>query len=95
MILSPVSFQFTKGSSHCLHKPPSDTHGSVAHPDAVDPDAGGRVHHVAGSQLGLDGRVEDGFLFLQVQDEAQLRQGEAGGPGQAEQGVVEVYRVTA
>lgn len=95
MISSSVSFQSMKGSLHCSPPPPHDTHGSEAHPDAVDPDAGGRVHHVAGSQLGLDGRVEDGFLFLQVQNEAQLRQREAGGPSQAEQGVVEVHSVTA
>lgn len=76
-------------------RPRHKTYGSVAHPDAVDPDAGSRVHHVAGAQLGLDGWVEDGLLFFQVQNEAELRQRKAGGPSQAEQGVVEVHSVTA
>lgn len=75
--------------------PRHDTYSSVAHPDAVDPDAGGGVHHVAGAQLGLDRWVEDGLLFLQVQNESQLRQWKAGGPSQAEQCVVEVHSVTA
>lgn len=72
-----------------------NTYGSVAHPDAVDPDAGGRVHNVAGPQLRLDRWVEDGLFLLQVQNEPQLRQWKAGGPSQAEQRVVEVHSVTA
>lgn len=75
--------------------PRNNTYGSVAHPNAVDPDAGGCVHHVAGAQFGFDRWVEDGLLFLQVQNEPQLRQWKAGGPSQAEQRVVEVHSVTA
>lgn len=97
IILSRVSFHCLKVISQWAQEPirHHETHGSVAHPDAVDPNAGGRVHHAAGAQFGLDGWVEDGLLFLQVQNEPQLRQREAGGPSQAKQRVVEVHGVTA
>lgn len=61
----------------------------------MDAYAGGRVHDGADPQLRLDGGVEDGFLLLQVEHEAQFWQGQAGRPGQAEQCVVEVHSVTA
>ena len=70
--------------------------GRVAHADAMDADAGGGVHHHAAQpHLGLDGGVEHGLLLLEVQHQAQLGQGQAGGPGQPEQGVVQVDRIAA
>lgn len=48
------------------------------------------VHDGANPQLGLDGGVQDCFLLLQVENEPQLGQGQAGRPSQTEQHVVEV-----
>jgi len=61
----------------------------------MDAYAGGRVHDRAAPQLGLHGGVQDSFLLLQVEHEAQLWQGEAGRPSQTKQGVVEVHGITA
>lgn len=61
----------------------------------MDPDAGGRLRQDAHAHLRLDGGVEHSFLLLQVEDQAQLRQGQAGRPGQAEHHVVEVHGVAA
>lgn len=56
----------------------------------MDADAGGRLGEGARSHLGLDGGVEHSFLLLQVEDQTQFRQGQAGRPGQAEHHVVKV-----
>lgn len=61
----------------------------------MDAYAGRRVHDGADPQLGLDGGVQDGFLLLQVEHEAQFGQGQAGGPSETEQRVVEVHGVAA
>lgn len=56
-------------------------------------DAGGRLCEGARAQLGLDGGVEHSFLLLQVEDQTQFWEGQAGRPGQAEHHIVEVYGV--
>lgn len=61
----------------------------------MDANTGRRVHDCADPQLRLDGGVQDGFLLLQVQHEAQFREGQARRPSQTEQCVVEVHSVTA
>lgn len=60
----------------------------------MDADAGGGVHEGARCHLGLDGGIQHSFLLLQVEDQAQFRQGQTGRPGQAEHHVVEVHGVT-
>lgn len=61
----------------------------------MDAYAGWRVHDDADSELRLDGGVEDSLLLLQVEHQAQLRQRQAGRPGEAEQRVVEVDGIAA
>ena len=82
--------ELKRGGVYSTHR------GGVAHADAMDADAGGGVHHHAAQpHLRLDGGVEHGLLLLEVQHQAQLGQGQAGGPGQPEQGVVQVDGVAA
>lgn len=61
----------------------------------MDADTGRCVHDNVDSQLRLDGGVQDRLLLLQVEHQAQLRQRQAGRPGQTKQSVVEIHSIAA